>query len=164
MAGEDVFIPTHMPDYRGEVVGDVLMDFSCKSLLYGQCLMTVGRYVVRGLVFSCGKRAKAIRRQDGAFERVNPGSCFVALEPAAPPTLPQPQLPTDDLAAAASSICLKIQENTPRPASSTEATCLMPELEQQTAIEASELPLQEKIQLHENRTSLGERNSENGGC
>ena len=141
MAGENVFIPIHIPDYQGEIVGDVLMDFSCKALLYGQCLMTVGGYVVRGLVLGCGQRAKAYRRPDGAFERVNPGSCCVALVPATQP-LPQPQppLPTDDLIAAASSICLKIQEDTPSPTPN-----LMPELEQQAAIEASELPLQDKI-------------------
>ena len=164
MAANEVFIPTLIPEYQGEmvgfIIGDILLGFSCKALLYGECLMTLGGYVVRGMVLGCGKRAKAVRRSDGTFERVNLQHCLLALEDrralaledAAPPQ-PQPQQlppPTDDMAAAASSIYLKIQKDTPSPASSKEAKCLMPELEQQAAIEASELPLQDKIKLHEN--------------
>ena len=143
MAGDQTFIPTHVVSYEGEVIGDILRDFSCKALLYGQCRMTVGGYVLRGMVLECGKRAKAIRGNAGAFERVNPSSCNVAL---GLPQPPQPPRPVDDFTLAASSICLAIQEDTPRLAFN-----LMPELERQAIVEASELPVQEKIQLHESR-------------
>ena len=73
MAANEAFIPTHIADYEGEVVGPVLMEFSCQALLVGQCLMTVGGYIVRGWKLGCGKRARAIRREDGAFERPQPG-------------------------------------------------------------------------------------------
>ena len=113
--------------------------------------MTVGGYVVRGLALSCGKRAKAIRREDGAFECVHPGSCSFALATTTttaqlPPLQPQQPtllLPTDDLATAASSICLATQ-GTPSPASD-----LLHEFDAQAALEASELPIHDRIQLHE---------------
>ena len=146
MAEEQIFIPTHVTDYSGEVVGDILMDITCKALLAGQCLMTVGGYVVRGLKLACNKRAKAIRLPNGAFERVNPSSCNFIL---GPPQQPQPRPimnAADDLAAAASSICLAIQENSPSPERN-----LNPQLEQQAAIEASDHPVQELVQLHEKK-------------
>ena len=175
MAAGVTFIPTQIANYVAEevVVGDVLRDFTCKALLYGQCLMTVGGYVVRGITLSCGRRARAIRRQDGAFERVNPSSCSLALTDAARPLSlqdaarplplqdaarpllpdeaqpPQPQQqqtvahPTDDLASAASSICLAIQ-GSPGPEGS-----LLPKLEAQAEVEASELPFQERRELFE---------------
>ena len=107
--------------------------------------MTVGGYVVRGLRLACNKRAKAIRFPNGAFERVNPSSCNFILGPSQQPPLPIMNA-ADDFAAAASSICLAIHDNTPRPASN-----LMPQLEQQAAIEASDLLVQERIQLHKNK-------------
>ena len=141
MAEEQIFIPTHMADYSGEVIGDILMDITCKALLAGQCFMTVGGYVVRGLRLACNKRAKAIRFPNGAFERGNPNNCHFMLGPLQQPPLLSIMHAADDLAAAASSICLAIQENTPSPEPN-----LMPQLEQQAAIEASDLPVQDLVQ------------------
>ena len=155
---EETFIPTHIVQYadsvQQEVIGEILRDFSCKALLYGQCLMTVGAYVVRGIALSCGKRARAVRRSDGTFERVNPGSCGFALtttttttRPPQPRPQPQTTHPTDDLASAVSSICLAIQ-GTPSPEGN-----LLPKQEAQVqvenSVEASELPFQELREMFE---------------
>ena len=132
---------TTMADYFGEVIGDVFLDITCKALFAGQCPMTVGGYVVRGLRLACNKRAKAIRFPNGAFERGNPNNCHFMLGPLQQPPLLSIMHAADDLAAAASSICLAIQENTPSPEPN-----LMPQLEQQAAIEASDLPVQDLVQ------------------
>lgn len=164
MADEHTFIPTHIANFQGEVLGDILWDFTCKALVSGQCLMTVGGYVVRGLTLACGKRAKAVRRADGAFERVNPNCCSITMgeapqqplalpapqQPLALPP-PQPTVPIDDLAGAASSICLAIQENAPSSASELQGRNLMPELDKHKVAEASELHVQEMIQFHESK-------------
>ena len=168
MASEQTFIPTRIVSLaEGEVIGDILWDFSCKALcagqclmtVGGQCLMTVGGHVVRGAVLECKKRANAIRREDGVFDRVNPESRNVAArsstQPLQPLPTPQPPqllqqsmlVPTEDLATAAISICLAIQ-GTPGLASN-----LLPELEGQVAIGASELLVHEKIQLFEDPTT-----------
>ena len=93
VAAQDAFVPTQIANYEGEVVGDVLLEFSCKALLVGQCLMTVGGYVVRGWELSCGKRARAIRREDGAFERIEPSWLKFVRELLPQPLQPQAQQP-----------------------------------------------------------------------
>ena len=57
-----VFIPTHIANYQGEVVGDILWELSCKAFIAGQCLMTVGGFIVKGTIESCKKPARAVRR------------------------------------------------------------------------------------------------------
>ena len=107
MDATEAFVPTHIADYQGipatEVIGDVLLEWGCKALLAGECLMTVGGYVVKGIKLSCQKRARAARLEDGSFERIEPSWLTFIRE-----LRPQPQLPApiDDLASAASSICL----------------------------------------------------------
>ena len=145
-AQDDIFIPIHIANYQGEVVGDILWELSCKAFVAGQCLMIVGGYIVKGTMESCRKRAGAVRRADGAFERIGPQYIgFVHRPFALPPPLPQSlqplPVPTGDLGQAASSICLAIQ-STPSPTGN-----LFPELEAQAAVDASEFPVQEKIQL-----------------
>ena len=179
----EIFTLTYIAQYaesvREEVIGDILQGFTCKALVCGQCLMIVGGFVVRGVQLACGRRAKAIRRPDGRFERVNPGSCCLAItngepteilalpngeplatvagestttttRPTQPPQRPQLQ-PThhaDDLASAASSICLAIQ-GTPSPEGN-----LLPKLEAQAEVENSELPFQERRELFEANKQL----------
>ena len=148
MASE-AFVPTYIADCQGipagEVIGDVLLEWGCKALLAGECLMTVGGYVVKGVKLSCQKRARAARREDGAFERVEPGWIKLIRELQQQPPLALPP-PADDLASAASSICLGLAiQGTPSPARPNN---LLPAMEQ-VIVDVSELPHQEKIQLFE---------------
>ena len=71
MASSHEFVPTliaHMPVNGEEIVGNALFELMCKALATGQALMAVGRYIVRGIVLQCGRRARAIRHSNGAFE------------------------------------------------------------------------------------------------
>ena len=159
-AAGEVFLPTMIRDYldsHEKVEGAVMVQMTCRALLAGQAFMSVGGYIVRGIVKSCGRRATAIRRPDGAFEMVLVEYYAVAgrepavqrqplpLEDRKPAAQPQP-LPLDDLASAASSICLAIQSHVP-------AGRLLPAYEAQATLEesidVSELPYQEKRDLFE---------------
>ena len=158
MAAAAAFVPTHIAEYQGipatEVIGDMLLEWGCKALLAGECLMTVGGYVVKGIKLACQKRARAARLEDGAFMRIEPSWIKLTreLQQQAPLALPPPaaQLallpPADDLASAASSICLGLAtQGTPSP---VRPTNLQPTMEAQ-AVDNPELPHQEKIQLFE---------------
>ena len=73
MMPDEMFIPTMISDYPNpgeEVEGAVMVQMTCKALLAGQALLSVGGYIVRGVKKSCGRRAIAIRLPDGAFEMV----------------------------------------------------------------------------------------------
>ena len=152
------FIPIHIAGFgEREVFGDILWELICKALLTGQILMTVGGFVFRGAALACRKRARAIRREDGSFERVAPNQIIFALLDSDQPRLqpqPQPQQPlalpppVDDLASAASSICLGLAiQGTPSPAKPNN---FLPIMDAQAVVDNSELPRQEKIQLFEN--------------
>ena len=151
---EQAFVPTHIPIYQGEVVGDALLEFSCKALLYGQCLMSVGGYIVRGTILACKRRAKANRIEIGAFERVEPKYItsvlveFSMSQRLASPGQPQQQplaLGWDDTAAAASEIYSQmVVESSPGP-----ELCLQQTLDEQAEDDASELPYQERRELFE---------------
>ena len=92
LANEENLFPTHiasMPPITEEVLGDVINQLSCKALTYGQVLMMVGGYIVKGVKLACGKRARAIRRSDGAFQMARPGTYrFAILDAPQPPTTP----------------------------------------------------------------------------
>ena len=116
-AGE-IFVPTMIadhPDPNEVVEGTVMLQMTWQALPAGQALMSVGGYIVRGMLKSRGPRAIAIRRPNGAFEMVPVEYYTVAGREFARP------LPfmnhADDLASAASSICLAIQDiqGTPSP-------------------------------------------------
>ena len=52
----EAFVLTHIVDDQGEaigyVIGDVLLEWGCKAVLAGECFMTVGGYVVKGIKLS----------------------------------------------------------------------------------------------------------------
>ena len=101
--------------------------------------MIVGGYIVKGVMLAAGQ-ARAFRRQNGDFERVEPNQFqVVPLEVsmsnrmAGPPDNAQPLLPICDDTAAASAIYLAMQSI---PASSErQSNVLLPELEAQAAAE-----------------------------
>ena len=103
---DEAFVPAQIADYQGEVIGDVLLEFSCKALLAAECFMIVGGYIVKGIRLSCGKRARAVRRADGLFERIEPSWLMMPKRPKLPLQPPQQPLqrPWDDTSAAASDI------------------------------------------------------------
>ena len=164
MAGE-VYVPTMIveyPDPGEEVEGAIMVQMTCQALAAGQALMCVGGYIVRGLIKSCGRRATAMRRPNGAFEMV-PVEYYSVLRrgperrPAAQqqrplpledrqPAAQQQLLPMDDVASAASFICLAIQSPAPAgklfPAFEAHATL-------EDSVDVSELPYQERRDLFE---------------
>ena len=171
---EQVFVPTHMSTYQGEVVGDPLLEFTCKALLYGQCLMSVGGYIVRGTISACKRRAKATRTANGAFERVEPKYLLavpyevsMTQRMASPRQQQQPLLPLCDDSAAASAILLAIQGTLSSTVSDRKSNVLLPELEAQAAVEKneaivektednvekSELAFHDRVQLFEPHTT-----------
>ena len=46
LAAQDAFVPIHIAEYQGEVIGTPLLELGCKALVVGQCLMIVGGYIV----------------------------------------------------------------------------------------------------------------------
>lgn len=161
LANQDTFVPTHIGEYAGEVIGMPLLEFGRKALLAGQCLMIVGGYIVRGVLLATG-RARAIRRQDGAFERIEPSQISaVPAQVSLSQRLSAPLLPICDETAAASAIYFAIQ-NTPSQESERQSNVLLPEFEKESlavncandgneklTVEKSELPFHDRVQIFE---------------
>ena len=57
LADDEAFVPTHINTVpsHDEAVGPVIMELICKALAYGQVLMSLGGYIVKGIAFKCGK-------------------------------------------------------------------------------------------------------------
>ena len=75
LADQDIFVPTLIagaPPAGEQVIGQALIELSCKYLAAGQALTMEGGYVVRGIRLQCNKRARAIRDARGAFDVVQP--------------------------------------------------------------------------------------------
>ena len=139
MAAHEDFVPTHIAS-AGEGIGPVLLQITCKVLLAREVLMSLGGYIVKGVALACGRRARAIRNGDGTYSVVRPGHFSMAIADLPQPQAqqqPPPLLPLADDTAAASSIYLAIQENTPSPSGS-----LLPQLEEQAAVEQPTVDLQ----------------------
>ena len=138
LTDQEEFVPTHILEYEGEIVGSPLLGFGCKASLAGQCLMIVGGYVVRGVYLACG-RAQAIRRQHGDFERIDPSQLTaVPVDISMPQRMagqqPQPLIPQSDETAAASAIFFATQ-GTPSEISERQSNVLLPELDAQAVVE-----------------------------
>ena len=154
MANEEHFILTHiasMPPLSEEVLGDVIKQLICKALAYGQVLMMVGGYIVKGVKLACGKRARAVRRSDGAFEMAKPGAYTWAIMDALPAAA-DAEAAAAGTAATAATATMGIGNhvlaitNTP----STPSQKLITRLEEQAQIETKELPpVQQRIQIFE---------------
>ena len=137
MTANEIFVPTliNVPPDNAEAIGPAVLDLTCKAFAAGQVLMMLGGYIVKGTLLGCRKLARAIRNADGTFEMVRPGQYnftnAFALPPPPQPALPQSIQVADDIAAAASSVLLAIQ-NTPSPTGN-----LLPKLEAQAEVETS---------------------------
>ena len=159
MVANEVFVPTQVATVLANERQLARCYSSSRARRWGQALMSLGGYIVKGILLKRGRRAHAIRNADGIFNMVRPGYYTMAIaispRPPQPPQPPQQPLPMTDDIAAASSIFLAIQ-NTPSPIGN-----LLPQLEDQVAaeqatVETSELPLQDRIQFFERTATNNE--------